>query len=42
MTTKEFIDSLFKEYEQTESLSEFKEELQSNLEDKIAGFKKKV
>jgi hypothetical protein len=41
MTTKEFIDSLFKDYDQTPALSEFKEELQSNLDEKIASLVKK-
>jgi hypothetical protein len=34
--TKEFVDSLFRGYEETAKLSDFKEELASNLDDKIA------
>jgi MFS family permease len=41
MGTKEYVDSLFKDYDETESLAEFKEELQSNLEAKIASLMKK-
>jgi hypothetical protein len=33
--TKEFVDSLFRGYEETTTLSDFKEELASNLDDKI-------
>jgi hypothetical protein len=36
MDTKDFIDHLFSEYEETAGLKDFKEELQSNLEDRIA------
>jgi hypothetical protein len=36
MDTKNFVDRLFSEYEETAELKDFKEELQSNLEDRIA------
>jgi hypothetical protein len=36
METKDFVNRLFSEYEETEELRDFKEELQSNLEDRIA------
>ena len=40
-TTKEYVASLFAGYEQTEALADFKEELLSNLNDKIANLVKK-
>ncbi|MDR1251133.1 MAG: permease prefix domain 1-containing protein [Treponema sp.] len=36
MKTKDFVDRLFSEYEETAELRDFKEELLSNLEDRIA------
>ncbi|MDR2029243.1 MAG: permease prefix domain 1-containing protein [Treponema sp.] len=36
MDTKDFVNHLFSEYEETRELGDFKEELQSNLEDRIA------
>jgi amino acid transporter len=36
MDTKAYIDSLFTGYEETKTLRDFKEELQSNLDDRIA------
>jgi hypothetical protein len=36
MDTKDFVDRLFSEYEETTELGDFKEELLSNLEDRIA------
>jgi hypothetical protein len=36
MDTKDFVNRLFSEYEETTELKDFKEELQSNLEDRIA------
>jgi hypothetical protein len=36
MDTKTYIDSLFTGYEETNTMRDFKEELQSNLEDRIA------
>lgn len=36
METKDFVDRLFSEYEETANLRDFKEELLSNLEDRIA------
>ncbi|MDR2109721.1 MAG: permease prefix domain 1-containing protein [Spirochaetaceae bacterium] len=36
MDTKDFVDRLFSEYEETAELGDFKEELLSNLEDRIA------
>ena len=41
MTTKAYIDSLFKDYDESKALADFKEELQSNLEAKIASLEKK-
>jgi MFS family permease len=41
METKEYVDSLFRDYDETEALAEFKEELQGNLEAKIASLVKK-
>ncbi|MDR0402105.1 MAG: permease prefix domain 1-containing protein [Treponema sp.] len=41
MTTKEFIQSLFRDYEETGRLKDFMEELQSNLDDRIASLVKK-
>ena len=35
MNTKEYVASLFADYEQTAALAEFKEELQTNLDDRI-------
>jgi hypothetical protein len=35
MNTKEYVASLFADYEQTTELAEFKEELQTNLDDRI-------
>jgi hypothetical protein len=40
-TTKDYVDSLFAGYEQTEALADFKEELLSNLNDKISNLVKK-
>jgi uncharacterized membrane protein YidH (DUF202 family) len=39
--TKNYVDSLFAGYEQTEALADFKEELLSNLNDKISNLVKK-
>jgi hypothetical protein len=36
MNTKDYVKSLFKDYEETESLNDFMEELQSNLDARIA------
>ena len=41
MRTKEFVDSLFKGYEETAALADFKEELLGNLNAKIESFTKK-
>ena len=41
MNAKEFVDSLFKGYEETAALADFKEELLSNLNAKIENFVKK-
>jgi len=41
MNAKEFVDSLFEGYEQTEALAEFKEELLANLNAKIENFIRK-
>ena len=41
MSTKEFVDSLFKGYEETAALADFKEELLGNLNAKIESFEKK-
>jgi hypothetical protein len=41
MNTKDYIKSLFRDYEETEGLKDFMEELQSNLEDRIASLVKK-
>lgn len=41
MNSKGYIDNLFKDYEVTDSLIDFKEELQSNLQDRIESMKKK-
>ncbi|MDR3172063.1 MAG: hypothetical protein LBU17_10625 [Treponema sp.] len=36
MNTKDYVKSLFKDYEETEALRDFMEELQTNLDDRIA------
>jgi hypothetical protein len=41
MDTKTFVDRLFSEYEETPELGDFKEELLSNLEDRIASLSAK-
>jgi hypothetical protein len=41
MTTKDFVQSLFKDYEESTKLKDFMEELQSNLDDRIASLVKK-
>lgn len=41
MDSKRYIDNLFKDYEVTESLIDFKEELQTNLRDKIESMKER-
>jgi hypothetical protein len=41
MNAKEFVDSLFEGYEQTEALSDFKEELMTNLNAKVENFIRK-
>jgi hypothetical protein len=41
MDTKDFVNRLFSEYEETAELGDFKEELLSNLEDRIASLKAK-
>jgi hypothetical protein len=41
MNAKEFVDSLFSSYEQTEALADFKEELMANLNAKVENFVKK-
>lgn len=41
MDTKMYVDSLFADYEQSDVLADFKAELQSNLEARIAGLVKK-
>lgn len=41
MTTQNYIDSLFVGYEETPALSDFKEELRSNLDDRITSLTKK-
>ncbi|MDR0878201.1 MAG: permease prefix domain 1-containing protein [Treponema sp.] len=40
-STKEYVDSLFSGYEQTDALADFTEELRSNLDDKISNLLKK-
>jgi predicted histidine transporter YuiF (NhaC family) len=41
MNTQQHIDSLFSSYEETPALADFKEELRSNLDDRIASLMKK-
>jgi hypothetical protein len=41
MKTKEYVHSLFRDYEETPELKDFMEELQSNLDDRIASLVKK-
>jgi hypothetical protein len=41
MNTKDYIKSLFKDYEETEGLKDFMEELQSNLDARIASLARK-
>jgi len=41
MNTKEYVQSLFKDYEETEGLKDFMEELQSNLEARITSLTRK-
>jgi len=41
MNAKEFVDSLFEGYEQTEALADFKEELMTNLNAKVENFIRK-
>jgi hypothetical protein len=41
MKTNDYVQSLFKDYEETPELGDFMEELQSNLEDRIASLVKK-
>jgi hypothetical protein len=41
MDTKKYVDELFSQYEETPALTDFKEELRSNLEDRIQSLVKK-
>jgi hypothetical protein len=41
MSTKDYIGSLFRDYEETEGLKDFMEELQSNLDERIASLVRK-
>jgi hypothetical protein len=40
MNTKEYVQSLFSDYEETEGLKDFMEELQSNLDARIASLER--
>lgn len=41
MDTQKYVDGLFSGYEETPALTDFKEELRSNLDDRIANLIKK-
>ena len=41
MNTKQYIEALFSDYEETNALADFKEELESNLNDRISSLGKK-